>query len=137
VTLTIPPVRAVFVNFANCLDQRIVQSTPLELQFVPLFVSAKFDPSTSPYPLNLTVYGNVSGLATVQAYPAPNDPQWQNPNDTVGKIVDMSQTNDKFTTLFTSLNVLTFTSYHAPASRFCGWVTQGRCPLGPVFYANA
>ncbi|KAJ9209765.1 hypothetical protein DTO166G4_8617 [Paecilomyces variotii] len=132
----VSPVAGAFVNFENCLEKVIIDSNPLQLQFVPLNASVVYDPSDTLHTLNVTVYGNVSGLATDEAYPAPDDPQWSNPNDTLGKIIDLSKSNNKYTTLFTKLNVLSFTPYDN-ASRFCTSVTQGQCPLGPVFYANA
>ncbi|KAL1964542.1 hypothetical protein VTN77DRAFT_6839 [Rasamsonia byssochlamydoides] len=130
------PADAAFINFDNCLEESIVQSNPQQLQFVPMFLSVHYDPSTGPNPLNITVYGNVTGLATDVPYPPPDSPQWTNPNDTVGKITDVSVSNNRYSTLFTTLDVLTFTPYNN-ASRFCLSVIQGECPLGPVFYANA
>ena len=47
-----------------------------------------------------------------------------NPNDTVGKIVDLSQSNNKYTTMFAKVNVLTYTPYQA-ASRFCNSTVHG------------
>jgi hypothetical protein len=85
--------------------------------------------------LNITVYGNVTGVMPQQPYPAPDDPQWANPNGTVGKIVDVDLTNNKFSTLFMRLDVLSFTPYKV-SSRFCDSLIQGKCPLGPVFNAN-
>ena len=128
---------AAFVNFQNCLDPSIINSTPLRLQFVPLFVSATFNTSDPARHLNVTVYGNVSGIATQQSYPPPDDPQWQSPNGTVGKILDISPTNDHFSTLFATLNVLSYTPYNAPTSQFCNSVVQGECPIAPVFGGNA
>jgi Transient receptor potential (TRP) ion channel/ML-like domain len=127
--------QAAYLNFENCLSSNIINSNPKLLQFVPYNVSATFNTSDPNFPLNVTVYGNVSGLATIQPYPAPNDPQWSNPNDTVGKIVDLSASNNKYTTLFTKINVLTYTPYQAP-SRFCNSSVHGPCPLGPAFYVN-
>jgi hypothetical protein len=127
--------QAAYLNFENCLGSNIINSSPRLLQFVPYNVSATFNTSDPSFPLNVTVYGNVSGLATIQPYPAPNDPQWSNPNDTVGKIVDLSVSNNKYTTMFTKINVLTYTPYQA-ASRFCNSSVHGPCPLGPAFYVN-
>lgn len=132
----VSPAAAAYLNFQNCLSKTIIDSNPLQLQFVPLNATVTFNPSDTLHTLNVTVYGNVSGLATDVTYPAPDDPQWTNPNDTVGKIIDLSKSNNKYTTLFTNLNVLSFTPYQNP-SRFCTSVTQGECPLAPVFYANA
>jgi hypothetical protein len=133
--LLAPPAQAAYLNFQNCLSSNILNSSPQLLQFVPYNVSAKFNTSDPNFPLNVTVYGNVTGLETIQPYPAPNDPQWSNPNDTVGKIVDLSQSNNKYTTMFTKINVLSYTPYQA-ASRFCNSSVHGPCPLGPAFYVN-
>ena len=131
-------VQAAFINFANCLDDSILQSNPLRLQFVPMFFSAKYDPSDDPFPLDITVYGNVAGLSSStpkQAYPGPNDPGWANPNVTVGKIVNISMSANKYSTLFINLDVLSFTPVNN-ITEFCPSVTQGTCPLGPVFNVN-
>ncbi|KAI9821129.1 MAG: hypothetical protein M1827_003863 [Pycnora praestabilis] len=136
ICVLISPIHAVFLNFENCLPPGVVQSTPLELQFVPLFFQANFNTTDPSHDLNVTVYGNISGQDTVGSYPAPDDPQWSNPNDTFGKIVDLSASNNKYTTLTSVFNVLSYTPYSAPPSRFCNSTVQGKCPLGPVFDAN-
>ncbi|KAF7133993.1 hypothetical protein CNMCM5793_005519 [Aspergillus hiratsukae] len=130
--------RAALLNFENCLDASIVESNPLQLQFVPLDVSVIFNLEDPLYTLNVTIYGNVSGTVDrSSSYPSPDDPRWSNPNDTVGKIVDVNIANNKYTTLLTDVNVVSFSPY-SDASRFCEAVTLGGpCPLGPVFYANA
>lgn len=128
---------AVFLDFDNCLDPSIINSSPLQLQFIPFDVAVTFDLMGSLHPLNITVYGNVSGTADQRSsYPSPNDPQWANPNDTVGKIVDLSVENNKYSTLLKSVEVVNFTPY-SDASRFCTSLVQGDCPLGPVFDGNA
>lgn len=130
--------RAALLNFENCLDASIVKSNPLQLQFVPLDVSVVFDLQEPLYTLNVTIYGNVSGTADrSSSYPSPDDLRWSNPNDTVGKITDLNTANNKYSTLLTDVDVVSFSPYN-DASRFCDAVTQGGpCPLGPVFYANA
>jgi hypothetical protein len=127
---------AAFIPFKNCLDDSIINSDPLRLQFVPLLVSAALDSSSETPNVTITVYGNVTGLATPGPYPPPDDPQWSDPNSTVGKIVYVDEENQKFTTLFARLNLLSFTPHARPAIAFCDSVTQGECPLGPVFNAN-
>ena len=131
------PSAAVLINFDNCLNPNVVNSKPLQLQFIPLHVSATFDTTAESHGLNVTVYGNVSGIATEQPYPLPDDPQWKDPNKTVGKIVDLSEPNDKYSTLFARFNVLSYTPYDAPASEFCNSTVHGQCPLGPAFTANS
>ena len=131
------PVHAVWHNFDNCMPENIQQSDPLQLQFVPSNVSVVFDSADPLHALNITVYGNVSGLAdTSRPYPSPNDSGWTDPNNTVGKIPDISVSNNKFSTLVTEINVLNFSPYNQP-SRFCESVVQGECPLAPVFDANS
>lgn len=131
----VPSAHAVFVNFENCLDRRTIEADPLPLQFVPLHVWAVFD-TEEDNNLNITVFGNVSGTATKEPYPAPDDPHWLDPEEELGKIVDLSKSNNKYSTLLAKLSVLSFTPHEKP-SRFCNSVNQGECPLSPVFDANA
>ncbi|KAL4975962.1 hypothetical protein BDW66DRAFT_136295 [Aspergillus desertorum] len=127
---------AALLEFENCLDAYIVESSPKQLQFVPIDVSVALNMTNSLYPLNITIYGNVTGTANRSAdYPAPDDPQWENPNSTFGKIIDLDVDNNNYSTLIASIQVASFTPY-SEASRFCDSVTQGECPLGPVFYKN-
>ncbi|THC90610.1 hypothetical protein EYZ11_009925 [Aspergillus tanneri] len=128
---------AALLDFDNCLGKSIIESNPRQLQFVPLDVSVVFDLDSPLRDLNVTVYGNVSGTADRRSsYPSPDDPQWANLNETVGKITDLDTTNNKYSTLLTSVNVVSFSPYNDP-SRFCDSVTQGACPLGPVFNVNS
>lgn len=135
---SLPLADAALVPFKNCLDDSIVNSDPRRLQFVPLHLSASVRPLPDSHKRNLTitVFGNVTGLANPGPYPPPDDPQWSDPHATVGKIVDVDEANAKFTTLFARLNLLSFTPYSRPPSAFCSSVTQGECPLGPVFNVN-
>ncbi len=130
------PVGAAFINFENCLSPNIINSNPLQLQFRPLFVYVAFNSTAASHNINVTVYGNVAGIATQQPYPSPNDPQWANPNDTVGKIPDVDKANNKFSTLTATFNVLDYTPYDAPAIQFCNTTVHGQCPLSPAFTAN-
>ncbi|KAE8375553.1 hypothetical protein BDV26DRAFT_267691 [Aspergillus bertholletiae] len=131
------PTYAALVNFDNCLPAPTIASNPQKLQFVPLDVSVKFDLTNPLHNLNITVYGNVSGTTDQSSsYPSPDDPRWTNPNETVGKIVDLDTANNKYSTLITTIDVVSFSPYSGP-TRFCDSVVQGECPLGPVFYANA
>ncbi|OJD16041.1 hypothetical protein AJ78_03754 [Emergomyces pasteurianus Ep9510] len=131
-----PPVNAAFVNFENCLPPSIINSNPLQLQFRPMYVWVAMDTASEAKKLNVTVYGNVTGIATRQPYPPPDSPSWSNPDDTVGKIVDVDVQNNMLSTLFTRFEVLSYSPYVAPAARFCDSLIQGQCPLGPVFYSN-
>ncbi|KAE8348424.1 hypothetical protein BDV28DRAFT_91613 [Aspergillus coremiiformis] len=133
----VSPTYAALVNFVNCLPAPTIASNPQKLQFVPLDVSVVFDLNNSLHNLNITVYGNVSGTADQSSsYPSPDDPRWTNRNETVGKIVDLNTANNKYTTLITSIDVVSFSPYSGP-TRFCDSLIQGDCPLGPVFHANA
>lgn len=129
------PAAAALLSFDNCLSETILDSNPLQLQFIPLNVSVHFNFTDPLHPLNVTVYGNVSGTADGSQAPSSTDPSWSNSSSTVGKIVDVSATNNKYSTLLTSFDVLGFTPWNN-ASQFCQQVTQGECPLGPVFNYN-
>lgn len=125
------------VNFRNCLASNIVNSSPRVLQFVPLHVHATFDTSSSDHDLNVTIFGNVTGRMYDQPLPPPDDPAWSNPNDTFGKIPDLDEANNRYTTLFARYDFLSYTPWNAAPSRFCDSVDRGQCPLSPSFYANA
>lgn len=130
---------AAFINFGNCLSPDIIQSpSPKPLQFVPLFVWATFDTSAESHNLNVTAYGNVAGIATQQPYPNQTDPQWKDPNETVGKIPDVygSGTGALYTTFTTEFNVLDYTPYAPDAARFCNTSSVTACPVAPVFNFN-
>ncbi|RMZ81910.1 hypothetical protein DV738_g2036, partial [Chaetothyriales sp. CBS 135597] len=131
------PTGAAFVEFQNCLDSSIINSQPRLLQIVPLNVSARFDEKAGHHNLNVTVWGNVTGQATEQDYPPPDDLSWSNPNSTFGKIPDVAVDNNKYTTLFADLSVLSYNPYVADPARFCAALVNGsECPLSPSFYAN-
>ncbi|KAK8202493.1 hypothetical protein BKA81DRAFT_387006 [Phyllosticta paracitricarpa] len=129
-------VNAAFIVFDNCLDPSIVNSHPKQLQFTPYFFNARFNTSAPDHNLNVTIYGNVSGQATEGTLPsADNTSYWTNPNDTFGKIVDLSVSNNKLTTLFAKSQVLSYTPFDE-ASRFCEATVNTTCPIGPAFYMN-
>lgn len=130
------PTAAVLLDFDNCLSKTILESAPLQLQFVPTNVSVTFNNSDPLNPLNVTVYGNVSGTSSRTAnYPAPDSADWTNINWTDGKIEDLSSSGNMYSTLLTDFNVLSFTPF-SNASRFRDSVTQGTFPLAPVFNYN-
>lgn len=130
----LPGVKAALIPFTNCLGPAIINATPIPLQWTPLFVDAIFDLSNPNHHLNMTIYGNVSGSATVMPAPSdPNDSGWGNPNVTLGKIVAVSDANRKYTTLHTILNVLSYTPYAAPPAIFCNKTVNTECPIAPVF----
>ncbi|MCJ1437986.1 hypothetical protein MMC27_007373 [Xylographa pallens] len=128
------PSEAAYVNFENCLSPDIVYAQiPKPLQYTPLFVSAVFNLSAPSHNLNVTVYGNVSGQATVQPLPSPRSPAWNDPNNTLGKLPDQDPTTGTYSTLEAAFDVLTYTPYNAPASRFCNSTLNTKCPVPPVF----
>ncbi|KAJ5558004.1 TRP-like family [Penicillium sp. DV-2018c] len=130
------PAAAVLLDFENCLSESVLESDPLQLQFVPTNVSVNFDSTSTLHPLTVTVYGNVSGtVSRAKEYPAADDPVWTNPNWTDGKIEDLSSTNNKYSTLFSKFDVLSFSPFNN-ASRFRDSVIQGDFPLAPVFNYN-
>lgn len=110
---------AVLLEFENCLDMTIIDSE--QLQFIPLNVSATLNMTNSLYPLDIIVYGNVSGTA-------PG-------NSSETKIIDLDVANNNYSTLKTSIQVASFIPYSEP-TRFCDSITQGECPLGPQFDGN-
>ena len=133
----ITPAYGAFVEFSNCLSENFVNSQPRILQFVPLNVSATFNTTGDAHMLNVTFYGNVTGQLYPGTYPSPDDPSWDNPNNTFGKIVDVQDGAELATTLFATYNVLSYTPYTASPARFCENAVNEGCPLGPVFYRNS
>ncbi|KAL8843821.1 MAG: hypothetical protein Q9176_001783 [Flavoplaca citrina] len=132
----IPTSAAVYVDFENCLDPTIVSSAFEKqglLQFIPHHVWASFNTSAPSHTLNVTVYGNISGIATNEARPDWDDPQWLDDNKTLGKILDLDKSSNKYSTLFARFNVLDYTPYNAGASRFCNNTISQPCPLIPAF----
>ncbi|PNS15677.1 hypothetical protein CAC42_4129 [Sphaceloma murrayae] len=127
---------AAFIAYENCLDSRIVDSNPRQLQFVPLYFNARLNTSDPSKRLNITIYGNVTGQAVEGVYPSPDDPSWADPNNTFGKIVDISPTNNRYSTLFERYQFLNYDAYDAPPSQFCPSTINGSCPLGPSFNGN-
>ncbi|KAH7377271.1 integral membrane protein [Pyrenochaeta sp. MPI-SDFR-AT-0127] len=140
VIASFPLTSAVFVEFDNCLNRVYIVRNNIQipyLQFTPMYVWASFDTMAPSHNLNITVYGNVSGQAQEGEYLPEGDDNWTNPNRTFGKIVNVDQQNNKFTTLFTNIKVLTYSAWTSPPDEFCGSVVNGSCPLGPAFKGNA
>jgi hypothetical protein len=132
----LPLSSAVFINFENCLSRGYRENTnPVRLQFVPLHVWAVFNSTAPSHNLNVTVYGNVTGQNEPGDYPGMDDPQWDNPNSTFGKIIDISQNNGdpKYTTLFANFKVVTYSAYSPDAQQFCQTTVNTSCPIAPNF----
>ncbi|KAI8932353.1 hypothetical protein NX059_010545 [Plenodomus lindquistii] len=134
----LPLTSAVFINFENCLQKVYLNDAARSpyLQFTPMHVWAKFDTENPTHRLNVTIYGNVSGQAQYGTLPGPNDERWSDPNNTLGKIVNLDQQNNKFATLFWNTKVLTYSAWSSPPEQFCQSVINGTCPLAPRFPEN-
>ena len=125
---------AAALNFHNCLGPNVINSSPKTLQFIPLYLNATFNPTAPSHNINITVYGNVAGQATSQKLPPPGDPSWDNPNSTLGKIPDVGPgPNANYTTFTAEFNVLDYTPYSPPATRFCNTSSLRECPIAPYF----
>ena len=136
------PVSAVFIEFDNCLSEAVQNSSPLQLQFVPLFLDAKFNTTDPSNGLQVTVWGNVTGSGTDQRYilPLPTNPYWiSNQTNLGGKIQDEPEPDSeapKLTTLSNKVDVLTYEPW-SHSYDFCDLLINASCPLGPKFFANA
>jgi hypothetical protein len=98
-----------------------------------MYVWAAFDTHNPSHNLNITVYGNVSGQSQIGNYPSPSDDNWSDPNKTFGKIVNLPEGANKFTTLFWNAKVLTYSAWTAPSGQFCGATINTSCPVPPAF----
>lgn len=133
---------AVKVAFDNCLDSNYIYSNQLpeqvQLQWVPLYVDAKFDTENPNHNLIVTVWGNVTGRVGTDPLPPWNSSVWDDPSEVLnGKIQNEPEPNlpanqRKVTTLYYKVDVSTYEPYHN-AVNFCGNILNGSCPLGPVF----
>ena len=86
----LPSAYAAQVPFTNCLDTAIQnpQSGGQRLlQFVPMFLDARFNTTDRRHGLNITVYGNVTGQSLPDPLPDwSNNTYWNSPNSTEGKV---------------------------------------------------
>ncbi|KAF2678837.1 hypothetical protein K458DRAFT_422730 [Lentithecium fluviatile CBS 122367] len=134
---SLPLANAVFINFENCLARNYRNANdPVRLQWTPMHVWASFDTHNPRHHLNVTVYGNVSGQAENGVYPPRNSEDWQDPNKTLGKFLDVSQSNNKYSTLFADFTALTYSSWSSGATRFCNATINATCPIGPAWPKN-
>ncbi|ERT01285.1 hypothetical protein HMPREF1624_02527 [Sporothrix schenckii ATCC 58251] len=134
----IQPARAVSVQFENCMPEDYVDNTdPVLLQWVPLLVEASFDATANDSrKLLVTMYGNVTGTRSSAPLPAWDSPLWNDPSNTNGKILrapDTSVANPKLTTLHSKMEVLTYEPWSNDTDFCADSLTDGVCPLGPVF----
>ncbi|KAL9081237.1 MAG: hypothetical protein Q9157_000212 [Trypethelium eluteriae] len=133
-TFVAPCANAALITFQNCLDPNIINSSPLQLQWIPYFFDASYIHNGTSYNFNLTTYGNVSGQTTQGPYPPPDSPDWGNPKQTFGKIVNVSSSNNKITTFYTKIDVLQYDAWdNLPGEIFCDSIVHGLCPIGPAF----
>ncbi|KAK2628135.1 hypothetical protein QTJ16_002781 [Diplocarpon rosae] len=144
-SIWVVPASAVFVEFQNCLSAGTQNNLPLALQFVTLFVDAIFNTTDSNHPLQVTVWGNVTGSTVGSSprliLPDGNNTDYWNSNRTEsgGKIVNIPYpelANPKLTTLSNKVNILTYQRWNTDVD-FCESLINGSCPLGPSFNVNA
>lgn len=137
--LLIQPAAAVLIPFDNCLDSSYTQAETEtgvpNLQWNALYVDARFDNQDPAHNLQIIVWGNVTGSYTVKTndtVPSPNDPSWNDPSSTFGKILERPDEKN-LTTLQTRVNVLSYQPFYN-RSAFCNdSLVNGSCPLAPVF----
>jgi hypothetical protein len=134
--VSVAPISAVRVPFDNCLPDDYRFNDPRPLQWVPMYADAVFDTETSQHTLEFVVWGNVNGSRNQGDLPPPRDPYWTDPLQTEGKIDETPNKGvekPKATTLFRRINIVTFTA-KTEAVNFClDGITNGTCPLAPVF----
>lgn len=133
---------AIGVPFDNCLpDNYIYTHQPadqVQLQWIPVFVDAEFDTQNPTHNLRVTVWGNVTGRVGSDPLPSYDSKNWSDPNSVLnGKIQNVPEPNApadqrKVTTLHTKVDVLTYEPYVSNVN-FCESISDGTCPLGPVF----
>ncbi|KAI1433658.1 integral membrane protein [Xylaria sp. CBS 124048] len=141
----IPIASAVRIPFQNCLAENYISSNnniprdQVQLQFVPLYVDAVFEPrGDDSHNLLFTVWGNVTGRVGSSVIPPPADPLWNDPtsqealNGKIQNTVEKGVAEYDATTLHSTVDVLNYQPYSNNAY-FCQSLTNGSCPLGPVF----
>lgn len=121
--------------FTNCLSESYRENDPTLLQWVPLYAEARFDTENTSHNLEVIVYGNVTGTRENVTLPAPDDPYWDNNDDTPGKIIRTPKSGEgkKATTLFRKVNVATFEPFTEVVDFCQAGLVNAQCPLGPVF----
>lgn len=136
-SISITPISAVRVKFENCLPDDYRFNDPLPLQWEPLYADAVFDTETDEHTLEFVAWGNVKGSQNQGALPPPGDPHWVDDTQTEGKIVEVTDKDApelKATTLYRKINIVTFVA-ESEVVNFClHGLTNGSCPLSPVFY---
>lgn len=132
---------AAFIEFDNCLSSAFLANSPPLVQWVPLLFDARFTDTGATRPMNITLYGNVTGQQTTMAYPPPNASIWSNSSERYGKITRTNADGTGLTAQDTKFTFLDYVAYTAPRIAFCDenqtFVNGDACPLGPLFYKNA
>ncbi|KAI1326195.1 integral membrane protein [Xylariaceae sp. FL0255] len=130
------------IPFDNCLSDAYIYTNPdltpdqVQLQFVPLVADAVFDAQDPSHNLKITIWGNVTGRVGDATLPPAGSPEWENSTASLpGKIqntIEQGMPQFNATTLHSVVDVLTYTPF-TNDSYFCLSLTNGSCPLGPVF----
>lgn len=131
-----PPTLAVRIPFSNCLPDSYRFNDPLPLQWTPLYADAVFDTENDSHNLQVIVWGNVSGSRNTEQLPPPGSPYWRDPEEEDGKIIRTPEPDvekPKATTLYRRVNVLTFEPWNNSVDLCRYGLTNGSCPLSPVW----
>ena len=100
---------AVHIKFENCLPDSYRLGDPLPLQWEPLLADARFDTESDNHNLRVIVWGNVTGSRFRVDLPPPDDPAWEDPEATDGKILRIpDDERPSRTTLVTQVDYLSY-----------------------------
>lgn len=133
--IAITPASAVQIKLRNCLPDNTKLANPKPLQWEPLYANASFDAENESHRIQIRVWGNVTGQSNEGQLPPANDSYWTDKDQTNGKIVQVPGNVDNGTAT-TLLRHIDFLSYKPIRQRgdFCkDALTNGSCPLAPVF----
>lgn len=132
--LAISPASAVQIKFQNCLSDSYRLNNPKPLQWEPLFADAVFDTKNPSHKLQVVVWGNVTGSQNQGTLPPPDDPYWEDPEKTNGKIVQVpNMEGARRTTLLRTVNFLTYEPFRQNVDFCVDALGNGQCPLAPIF----
>lgn len=129
VLLSTRPVAAVRVKATNCLPDNFAQSY---LQWTPKYADATFDARNDTHLFKFTAWGNVSGAQFKDLLPPENSPDWKDPDKTNGKILDTAN-GVNATTLYSTIKMLSYVPWKHRVDFCRDGLTNGTCPLPPVF----
>ncbi|KAF7546959.1 hypothetical protein G7Z17_g8062 [Cylindrodendrum hubeiense] len=131
--LAISPATAVRIPIQNCLDESYRRSDSHNLQWLPYEIDAVFDTKNDSHNLRVIVWGNVTGSIDGADLPPAGSAHWTNDNETDGKIIQTSSPDSSATTLFHKLNFLSYEPWGDRVDFCVNGLTNGSCPLSPVF----